>query len=282
MSRGASNVNPLQECFGGHLNKIEEALARELNLYSWSEFYAPLKYACEGGKRIRPLILLLSAESVGRCDQQAYLAASAIELLHTESIIHDDILDEESERRGREPFHVKYGYNMSILTADFVLGIILNIAAKLKEPRVANELANVALKMSEGEMLEVRLHTEPSIELDEYINVLTHKTASIFEASAKIGAIIGGGGEDQVRALTNFGRFIGIAYQIHDDLADWKNEDRLFNALLNNNSRSKEFMEKMRRLLLDYADKARKELYAVRNGKSKLTLDDLLGVTMTE
>ncbi|MGH9879009.1 MAG: polyprenyl synthetase family protein, partial [Nitrososphaerales archaeon] len=151
MNRRASKVNPLQESFGDHLTKIEEAIKRELNLYSWSEFYAPLKYACDGGKRIRPLVLVLSAESVGRCSDDAYLAASAIELLHTESIIHDDIVDEEKERRGKTSFHIKYGYNMSILTADFVLGMILNIASKLKDPRIANELANAALKMSEGE-----------------------------------------------------------------------------------------------------------------------------------
>jgi len=280
VSRRANKVNPLQESFGDHLTKIEEALKRELNLYSWSEFYAPLKYACEGGKRIRPLILVLSAESVGRCDNDAYLAASAIELLHTESIIHDDIVDEEKERRGKTSFHVKYGYNMSILTADFVLGMILNIASKLKDPRVANELANAALKMSEGEMLEVRLGSEQSVQLDDYINVLTYKTASIFEASSKIGAIIGGGNDEQINALTNFGRFIGIAYQIHDDLADWNDENRLFNTLLKNTGRSKEFTDKMGNILLDYTNKAKNELHVISNNKAKLHLADLVSLTM--
>lgn len=273
-----SKVNPLQESFGDHLSKIENALKQELNLYSWSEFYAPLKYACEGGKRIRPLILVLSAESFGRCDNDAYLAATAIELLHTESIIHDDIVDEEKERRGKTSFHVKYGYNMSILTADFVLGMILNIASKLKDARVANELANAALKMSEGEMLEVRLGSQ-SVQIDDYINVLTYKTASIFEASSKIGAIIGGGNDEQVNSLTNFGRFIGIAYQIHDDLADWSNEDRLFNILLKNNGRSKEFIDKMEGMLLDYTNKARSELQVIGNSKVR-HLDDLVSLTM--
>lgn len=279
MNRRVSNVNPLQESFGNHLAKIEEAIKRELNLYSWSEFYAPLKYACDGGKRIRPLILVLSAESVGRCSDDAYLAASAIELLHTESIIHDDIVDEEKERRGKTSFHIKYGYNMSILTADFVLGMILNIASKLKDPRMANELANAALKMSEGEMLEVRLASE-QVQLDDYINVLTYKTASIFEASSKIGAIIGGGNDQQINALTNFGRFIGIAYQIHDDLADWNNEDRLFNTLLKNNGQSKDFTDKMANMLLDYTEKAKNELRIIANGKAKIHLADLVSLTM--
>ncbi len=280
MNRRTAEANPLQESFADHLMRIEEALKRELNLYSWSEFYAPLKYACEGGKRIRPLILVLSSESVGRCNDDAYLAASAIELLHTESIIHDDIVDEEKERRGKTSFHVKYGYNMSILTADFVLGMILNIASKLKDPRIASELANAALKMSEGEMLEVRLASEHSVQLDDYINVLTYKTASIFETSSKIGAIIGGGGDEQISALTDFGRFIGIAYQIHDDLTDWNNEDRLFNTLLKNARRTEEFTDKMKSMLLDYTNKARNELGVIENSKAKMYLSDLVSLTM--
>ena len=279
VKRNTAEINPLRKSFGEHLNKIEDTLWCELNLYSWSEFYAPLKYACEGGKRIRPLILVLSAESVGKCDNDAYLAASAIELLHTESIIHDDIVDEEKERRGKTTFHVKYGYNMSILTADFVLGIILNIAAKLKDPRVANELANAALKMSEGEMLEVRLDSAQNLLFDDYINVVTYKTASLFEASSKIGAIIGGGNEEQTTALTNFGRYIGIAYQIHDDLMDWRNEERLFNILLRNNGESKELINRMESLLRDYTDKAKNELRIISD-KSKLNLEGLISITM--
>ena len=279
MKRNTTEVNPLQESFGDHLNKIEDTLWRELNLYSWSEFYTPLKYACEDGKRIRPLILVLSAESVGKCNSDAYLAASAIEFLHTESIIHDDIVDEEKERRGKTSFHIKYGYNMSILTADFVLGIILNIASKLKDPRVANELANAALKMSEGEMLEVRLGSSQNLLFDDYINVITYKTASLFEASSKIGAIIGDGNEEQISALTNFGRYIGIAYQIHDDLMDWSNEERLFNVLMKKNEHSKELINKMETLLHDYANKAKNELRKISD-KSQLNLEDLVSVTM--
>lgn len=281
MNRKTSEANPLQESFGDHLNKIEDSLWRELNLYSWSEFYTPLKYACEGGKRIRPLILVLSAESVGKCNSDAYLAASAIELLHTESIIHDDIVDEEKERRGKTSFHIKYGYNMSILTADFVLGIILNIAAKLKDPRVANELANAALKMSEGEMLEVGLNSSQNLLFDDYINVVTYKTAALFEASSKIGAIIGGGSEEQTNALTNFGRYIGIAYQIHDDLMDWRNEERLFNVLMKNNDYPKELIDKMRMLLRDYTNKAKNEIRIISN-RSKLNLEHLISLTMLE
>lgn len=256
-------ANPLTEQFADHLCKIEEALERELDLYSWSEFHAPLRYASEGGKRIRPLILVLSAESIDsrKASSDAYLAASAIELLHTESIIHDDIIDEENLRRGKPSFHIKYGYNSSILTADFVLGIILNIGSKLKDPRLINELSNAATRMSEGEMMEIRLGNEQNITEDDYIKVLEYKTASLFETSAKVGALIGGGDEDQVRAMTSFGNLLGIAYQIHDDLIDWNNENRLFNMLVrNNDQRSREFVDRMDKLYRSYAAKAKHEL----------------------
>ena len=261
MSRRNIEANPLTDQFADHLEKIDDALKRELDLYSWSEFHAPLRYACEGGKRIRPLILLLCAECVQlrKPGPDAYLAASAIELLHTESIIHDDIIDEENLRRGKPSFHVKYGYNSSILTADFVLGIILNIGSKLKDPRIVNELSNAATRMSEGEMMEIRLGKESEIAEDDYIKVLEYKTASLFEASTRVGAIIGGGSEDQVRAMTSFGNLLGIAYQIHDDLIDYNNENRLFNMLVKKNE-SKEFVDRMDRLYQSYAAKAKNEL----------------------
>ena len=274
-------ANPLIEQFSQYLSKIDDALKRELDLYSWSEFYAPLRYACEGGKRIRPLILVLSAESVKKnehstriCDE-AFMAACAIELLHTESVIHDDIIDQENLRRGKPSFHVKYGYNSSILTADFVLGIILNIGSKMNNPKVSNELSNAAIKMSEGEMMEIKLARDPEMKEDDYIKVIEHKTASLFEASAKIGAILGQADDDIIHAMSTFGNLLGIAYQIHDDLVDWNNEDRLFNILVKKNEQSIEFVNRMNQLYLSYSNKAKNELCKVLNGQSKKHLEHL-------
>ncbi|HZD83916.1 MAG TPA: polyprenyl synthetase family protein [Nitrososphaeraceae archaeon] len=282
-------ANPLIEQFREYLSKINDALKRELDLYSWSEFYAPLKYACDGGKRIRPLILVLSAESakVGKANssklgEDIFMAATAIELLHTESVIHDDIIDEENLRRGKPSFHVKYGYNSSILTADFVLGIILNIGSKLNNPRVSNELSNAAIKMSEGEMMEIKLAKDPKIREDDYIKVLEHKTASLFETSAKVGAILGEGEEDEIRAMATFGNLLGIAYQIHDDLIDWNNEDRLFNILVKKNDQSKEFVDRMEKLYLSYSIKAINELRKVSDSVPKKHLQHLTDLSSVQ
>jgi octaprenyl-diphosphate synthase len=269
----------LMEQFGDFLLKINATLERELNLYSWSEFYSSLKYACEGGKRIRPLILLLSSEIIkskkndntstnfpqgfSKIDDETFLAASAIELLHTESVIHDDIIDEENVRRGKPSFHVKYGYNNSILTADFVLGIILNITSKLNNPRISSEIANAAIRMSEGEIMEIRLNKDHTITEDDYIKVLEHKTASLFESSTRIGAILANANEEDTRAIGNFGHLMGIAYQIHDDLDDWNNEDRLFNLLMKQNNHSQLLVSKMENLYKSYSLKAKNELNLV-------------------
>ncbi|HKH85050.1 MAG TPA: polyprenyl synthetase family protein [Nitrososphaera sp.] len=284
-SRRNIEANPLTELFAVYLAKIEDALKREVDLYSWSEFHAPLRYACEGGKRIRPLILVLSAECIKskKVEPDAYLAASAIELLHTESIIHDDIIDEENQRRGKPSFHVKYGYNSSILTADFVLGVILNISSKLKDPRIINELSNAATKMTEGEMMEIKLGKEIDITEDDYIKVLEFKTASLFEASAKIGAITGGGDEDQIHTMTSFGNLLGIAYQIHDDLIDWSNENRLFNMLVRKNGKPKDFVDQMDKLYHSYALKAKNELRKISTqSESKRHLEHLTDLTSVQ
>lgn len=282
MNTGSLNTkaNPLVAQFNNYLARIEEALGRELDLYSWSEFYAPLRYACEGGKRIRPLLLLLSMEAVHATNgsgshvaEDVFMAGSAIELLHTESVIHDDIIDEERLRRGKPSFHVKYGYNSSVLTADFVLGIILNIGSKMNNSRVMSELSSAATKMSEGEMMEIRFAKHNDITEDEYIKVIEHKTASLFEASTKIGAILGDGQEDQIHALGNYGNLLGIAYQIHDDLLDWDNEDRLFNLLVKHNIRSVEFISKMNKLYRSYSSKALNELRNVSESMYKRHLE---------
>ena len=284
-SRRNIEANPLTELFAVHLAKIEDALKREVDLYSWSEFHAPLRYACEGGKRIRPLILVLSAECIKskRVEPDAYLAATAIELLHTESIIHDDIIDEENQRRGKPSFHVKYGYNSSILTADFVLGVILNISSKLKDPRIINELSDAATKMTEGEMMEIKLGKEMDITEDDYIKVLEYKTASLFEASAKIGAIVGGGDEEQVHTMTSFGNLLGIAYQVHDDLIDWNNENRLFNMLVRKNGKPTDFVNQMDKLYQSYALKAKNELRKVSTqNEAKSPLENLTDLTSVQ
>lgn len=280
MDRKNFEINPLLKDYKHYLDKINSALKRELELYSASEFVEPLQYALEGGKRIRPLILLLSAESIGHYDENAYAAACAVELLHTESVIHDDIIDNETLRRRKDPFHIKYGYNTSILTGDFVLGLILNISSRLDNPRIGTELATTAMMMSDGEMIETRLESSEDVTFADYLKVIEYKTATAFEAASKIGAILGGGSGDQILALAEYGKNVGIAYQIHDDLQDWNNEDKLFNVLIKKSSDPRDVFNHMDYLLKDYSLKSKTGLRKIKESPAKSHLENLLDLTM--
>ena len=279
MDRKNIEINPLLEVYSKYIEKINSALDKELELYSESEFCEPLKYALEGGKRIRPIITLLAAESVGQIDDNVYAGACAIELLHTESVIHDDIIDNETQRRHKDPFHIKYGYNTSVLTGDFVLGLILNISSRLDTARVTKDLATAAMLMSEGEVLEGKLEESEDVTFEDYIKVMDYKTATAFEMAAKLGAIISGGNEEEISRLAEYGKNIGIAYQIKDDLMDWKNEDKLFNLLVKKSSDPRVVFNKMEELLKSYAEKATESLRKVKDSDSKHNLEELVSFT---
>lgn len=280
MDRKNLEINPLLKTYGQYITKINQALDSELSLYSESEFIGPLKYSLDGGKRIRPIILVLSSESVGKVDENTYSASCAVEFLHMESVIHDDIIDNETLRRQKDPFHIKYGYNTSILTGDFVLGLILNISSRLDNPRITKDLATTAMLMSEGEMIEGQLESSEDVTFDDYLKVIEYKTATAFEVASRIGAIIGGGTEEQIEALTEYGKNIGIAYQIRDDLLDWKNEDKLFNLLIKKSNDPRDVFNKMEEMLKYYSEKARSGLRKIPEGDAKRNLEYLIEFTM--
>ena len=281
MDRKNIEINPLQKIHGEYIKKINNALDSELELYSESEFKEPLKYALNGGKRIRPIILLLSSECIGKIDDNTLAAACAIEFLHTESVIHDDIIDNETLRRQKDPFHIKYGYNTSVLTGDFVLGLILNIASRINNPRITKNLATTAMMMSEGEIIEGNLEASEDATFDDYLKVIEYKTAVAFEAASRLGAIISQGTENEIESLANYGKNVGIAYQIRDDLLDWKNEDKLFNLLVKNASDPRNVFNKMEELLKKYSEQALSSIQKISESQAKNNLENLVSFTKT-
>ena len=281
LERKNIEINPLLKNYSAYIKKINNVLDSELELYAESEFKEPLKYALDGGKRIRPIILLLASECVGKIDDNTLAAACAIELLHTESVIHDDIIDNETLRRQKDPFHIKYGYNTSVLTGDFVLGFILNIASKINNPRVTKNLATTAMMMSEGEVIESRLEASEDVTFDDYLRVIEYKTAVAFETASRLGAIISRGTEEQIESLADYGKNIGIAYQIRDDLHDWQNEDKLFNLLIKKSSDPRDIFNKMEELLKKYSDKAVFSIRKIKDSQAKNNLESLVRFTRT-
>ena len=281
LERKNIEINPLLEKYSAYIKKINNVLDSELELYTESEFKEPLKYALDGGKRIRPIILLLSSECVGEIDDNTLAAACAIEFLHTESVIHDDIIDNETLRRQKDPFHIKYGYNISVLTGDFVLGLILNIASRINNPRVTKNLATTAMMMSEGEVIESRLEASEDVTFDDYLKVIEYKTATAFETASRLGAIISEGTEEEIESLADYGKNIGIAYQIRDDLLDWQNEDKLFNLLIKKSLDPRNVFNDMEELLKKYTDRAVFSIRKIKDSQAKNNLENLVRFTRT-
>ena len=281
MERKNIEINPLLEKYSTYIKKINDVLESELELYTESEFKEPLKDALDGGKRIRPIILLLASECVGEIDDNTLAAACAIEFLHTESVIHDDIIDNETLRRQKDPFHIKYGYNTSVLTGDFVLGLILNIASRINNPRVTKNLATTAMMMSEGEVIEGRLETSEDVTFDDYLKVIEYKTATAFETASRLGAIISGGSDEEIESLADYGKNIGIAYQIRDDLLDWQNEDKLFNLLIKKSLDPRNVFNDMEELFKKYSDRAIYSIRKIKDSQAKDNLENLVRFTRT-
>jgi octaprenyl-diphosphate synthase len=251
--------------------RIEHALSNVLARFSSSRFYEPLSFALQGGKRVRPLIVLLCYDSIGTgnpiTDDPAP-AAIAVELLHTESIIHDDIIDDDGMRRDREAFHTKYGLKPSILSADFVLGIVLDIASQYSDNRIGRELSKSVLRMSEGEFVELNLQPEEKIKPEQYLEIITNKTASLFQSSARIGAILAGAKQQAIESMSDFGLNLGIAYQMQDDSLDWNQDGKLEQSLGSE-------QDVLRKMSFEFALKAKNSLNHLHSSVARERLEEL-------
>lgn len=288
MKRGDVSLNKeelikeLETRSKSYIMGFDKALIKVFDNHLWSSFHEPLLYATHGGKRIRPLILMLSAEAVGVPSTKTDLASVAVELLHTESIIHDDIIDEQIKRRDRDSFHKRYGNNTSILTADFVFGIILEIASRYNDPRVAKELSLAAIKMCEGEQRELNMNAR-KVPWVEYLTVISEKTAALFQTSSKLGAIIGGGNEEEIDALAGFGVNLGIAYQIHDDILDWESDRKFSNEMkISNDNEENQYvtLTKLKEMANVYSENAKNSLNVIKDSEQKEFLHDLADFTI--
>ncbi len=235
-------------------------------------FYYPLKEFLEGGKKVRPALLLVVYDACGGNGdaEDPNPAAAAIELIHTASLIHDDLIDKSYLRRGENSFHVKYGVEMSILVADFILSLVLDIADKYNNRKVGEILANTYKRMSVGEMLEVQALSEgKTLSLDRYLEILKLKTAVLFEAASSLGAVIAGK-NDLEKDLGLYGLYLGVAYQIKDDLLDWGNQGEL-TALL----KGEEMPELLEGIATNLAEEAIDKLEVLQDSLQKNLLRDI-------
>ncbi|MFW0079370.1 MAG: polyprenyl synthetase family protein [Coxiella endosymbiont of Haemaphysalis qinghaiensis] len=178
-----------------------------------------------GGKRLRPLIVLLSARACGY-DQNTehHELATAIEFIHTATLLHDDVIDKSDQRRGQKTANEVWGNSASVLVGDFLYSRTFQILAKRNNIPVMKVLANTTNEISEGEVWQLMNQNDPNVEESIYYEVVRRKTAQLFSAAAEVGAIVGTKNELIRKAMASFGLHIGMAYQIIDDLLDYSED----------------------------------------------------------
>lgn len=189
-----------------------------------SSLYEPGDYFLSwGGKRIRPVMCLMGNELFADIHPDSYQVASAIELFHNFTLIHDDIMDEAPLRRGMETVHMKYGSNTALLAGDVMLiraYEYLNQIGAQYLPRILSLFNKTAREVCEGQQLDIDFEKAEQVSLDAYIEMISLKTSVLLAASLEMGAILGGASEGNCRHIYSFGKNLGIAFQIQDDYLD--------------------------------------------------------------
>ena len=173
------------------------------------------------GKRMRPILMLLMAKNFGGINKATLHAAVGLELLHTASLVHDDVVDESPERRGQASVNAAYNNKVAVLIGDYILSTALLHVSHTHHEQIVMSLAELGRTLSNGEILQITSNTSDVLSEETYYSVIHQKTAALFEACCGIGAISASADDRQIDAAKNFGRLLGIIFQIRDDIFDY-------------------------------------------------------------
>ncbi len=177
-----------------------------------------------GGKRLRPLLVVLAARACGPVNAACIQAAAFIEFIHTATLLHDDVVDKSSRRRGRDTANELFGNEASVLVGDFVYSRAFQMMAAAKSPRVIEIMADATNIIAEGEVLQLANAHDPETTEQRYIDVIQRKTAQLFQAGAEVAGVLAGASPAVQQALASYGRHLGIAYQLVDDVLDYQSD----------------------------------------------------------
>jgi geranylgeranyl diphosphate synthase type II len=192
--------------------------------------YQPIRYVLNGGgKRVRPVLVLLACEAVGGTRKQALHASAAMECLHNFTLVHDDIMDHASSRRGRPTVHTKWDANVAILVGDELLALAFRVLLRTPSDRI-HDITKVftegVVEVCEGQAYDKDFEMRKDVSLDDYLLMIKKKTGKLISVSTEIGALVGGGTDQHVRALRRYGEYVGRAFQIQDDYLDIMADER--------------------------------------------------------
>jgi octaprenyl-diphosphate synthase len=174
-----------------------------------------------GGKRLRPLLVLLAARACGYQGRDHVPVAAIVEFIHTATLLHDDVVDESDRRRGRDTANARWGNAASVLVGDFLYSRAFQMMVEVDSMRVMGILADTTNTIAEGEVMQLMHAGDPDTDETSYLRVIDSKTARLFEAATRLGAVLTGRPEAEERALADYGRHLGTAFQIADDVLDY-------------------------------------------------------------
>ena len=175
-----------------------------------------------GGKRIRPMLVLLFSRALGFSGRERFELAATVEFIHTATLLHDDVVDESALRRGRQTANALFGNAASVLVGDFVYSRAFQMMVSVNRMRVLEVLADATNVIAEGEVLQLMNMHDPDLAVDDYLRVIRFKTAKLFEASARLGAVLAETTTLVEEACAAYGRSLGTAFQLIDDLLDYE------------------------------------------------------------
>jgi octaprenyl-diphosphate synthase len=179
------------------------------------------------GKQVRPILTLLCSKLCGGITDMALQAAVALELMHTASLLHDDVVDEASERRGSPSVYAKWGNKTAILSGDYLLASSFMVTSGIDNARIWSILANVGKHLAEGELLQLNKADGLTVSETHYFNVISNKTAALFSACTESGALSASATSGQTKLIRAFGENLGIAFQIKDDIFDYSDSKKI-------------------------------------------------------
>lgn len=202
------------------LDKIEERLRFQVQEFD-PGISGYVSYALDSnGKRIRPALVLLAAQATGKSTPQHLDLAVVVELIHLATLVHDDIMDGASQRRGKPTAFAKWGAELSVLLGDCLFCHALMLSSNFTDQSISRKIAQASNEVCSGEILQTQRRFDLKLSIPEYIKMISMKTGALFRISTELSAVLNGCQPDEVLAMRNYGEYLGIAYQIYDDCLD--------------------------------------------------------------
>ncbi len=214
----------LQSRFGTSLAEVDDVIREALHTDVALVRQVAEYIVSSGGKRLRPMLLVLSAQACGYQGREHYTMGAVVELIHTATLLHDDVVDESSMRRGRATANAAFGNSASVLVGDFLYSRAFQMMVRLDRMRVLEVLSDATNVIAEGEVLQLLNCRNPDVDEARYLDVIRRKTAKLFEASMRLGAILAGADAGLESALASYGTYLGTAFQLIDDVLDYSGD----------------------------------------------------------